>query len=119
MEDRKIVAKELAKLFHALSHPDRIRIIEELARSDYDVQGLSEAVELPATRVSQHLALFRGLRLVQERREGKHHFYSLVDPAVAQWILDALKYTELGVIGSPSFEKSIKQALKVWTPKDK
>lgn len=114
MGDRKLVAQELSKLFHAFSHPDRIRMVEELGRTECDVQGLSETLGISSSRVSQHLAVFRGLRLVHERREGKHHFYSLVEPDVAKWILDGLQFTELGVIGSPSFDKAVAQVLKVW-----
>ena len=118
MGDRKVVAQELAKLFNAFSHPDRIRMVEELGRAECDVQGLSETLEISSSRVSQHLALFRSLRIVHERREGKHHFYSLVEPNVANWILEGLRFTELGVIGSPTFDKAVEQALKVWGKND-
>ena len=115
MGERKVVAKELSKLFNALSHPDRVRIVEELRNKEQDVQGLSELLEISSSRVSQHLSLLRGLRLVQERREGKHHYYSLVVPEVADWILSGLNFTELGMVESRTFSKAVKRALRVWS----
>lgn len=112
--DRKVVAQELSKLFSALSHPDRVRMIEELGNKELDVQGLSEILGLSSSRVSQHLAMLRTLRLVKERREGKHHYYSLLSPQVAAWILQGVDFTELGVVESRSFDKAVKRALRFW-----
>ena len=71
MPSRVVIAKELSEIFKLLSHPDRIRIIEELAGDECDVNTLHERLDLPATRVSQHLALLRAHRVVEERREGR------------------------------------------------
>jgi DNA-binding transcriptional ArsR family regulator len=43
-------------------------------------------LELPGPRVSQHLGLMRLHRIVEERRDGRQHFYSLVYPEIAVWI---------------------------------
>ena len=115
MADRKLVAEELSKLFSALSHPDRIRIVEELGVGEQDVQTLSKTLEISSSRVSQHLSTLRALRLVQERREGKHHFYSLAEPMIAAWILEGLKFSELGLVDSRSFDKAVKRVMRVWS----
>ena len=85
MPSREIVARELAEIFKIIAHPDRIRIIEELGTSEMDVNGLAEVLGLPSTRISQHLALMRAHRMVEERREGRHHFYHLAHPDMAEW----------------------------------
>jgi DNA-binding transcriptional ArsR family regulator len=89
------VSKEVAELFKVLAHPDRVRLIEELRLGEKDVTGIARALDLPPTRVSQHLAALRSHRLVRERQKGRQHFYRLSEPAMARWILDALQFLEV------------------------
>lgn len=94
MPSRKVVAKELAEIFKVVAHPDRIRLIEELSQGEIDVNGLAERLELSGPRVSQHLNQLRVHRIVEERRDGRRHFYSLLQPEIALWILNALDFVE-------------------------
>ena len=95
MPSRLVAARSLADLMRLLAHADRLRLVEELRMGEKDVTGLALALELPATRVSQHLALLRAQRLVEERREGRNHFYRLALPYLADWILDALPLVDV------------------------
>lgn len=95
MPSRLIVSRELADLLKLLAHPDRLRIIEELREGEKDVTGIAKALALPPTRVSQHLALLRAHRLVDERRDGRSHFYRLAHPKLAAWIVDALPFVDI------------------------
>lgn len=95
MPSRTIVSRELADLFRMLAHADRLRLIEQLRHGECDVTGLAGALELPATRVSQHLALLRAHRLVEERRDGRNHVYRLARPHLADWVLDALPFIDI------------------------
>ncbi len=91
---RIVVAKELAEIFKVVAHPDRIRLVEELSQGEVDVNGLAERLDLSAPRVSQHLNQLRVHRLVEERRNGRRHFYTLRQPEIAAWILSALDFVE-------------------------
>jgi len=95
MPSRLIVSKELAELLKLIAHPDRLRLIEELRLEEKDVSNIAHALDLPATRVSQHLASLKAHRLVQERREGRNHFYRLTRPAIAAWIVEALEFLDV------------------------
>lgn len=95
MPSRVIVSRELADFLKVLAHPDRVRLVEELRRGEKDVNSIADALALPATRVSQHLAPLRAHRLVEDRREGRQHFYRLTRPGLAGWILDALEFLEV------------------------
>ncbi len=95
MPSRVIVSRELADLLKLLAHPDRLRIIVDLRQSEKDVSSIAEGLDLPATRVSQHLALLRAHRLVEERSAGRSHFYHLVHPHLAAWIVDALQFVDI------------------------
>lgn len=95
MPSRLIVSRELADLLKLLAHPDRLRLIEELRLGEQDVSSIAAALALPASRISQHLALLRAQRLVEERREGRTHFYRLVQPRLAGWIVEALQFVDV------------------------
>ena len=117
MPGRQLVARELAEIFKVIAHPDRIRMIEELRTGEKDVNTLAETLGLPGARVSQHLSLMRAHRLVEERRDGRHHFYHLIQPEIASWIVDGLDFVEgrHGVLP----KSSITQARRLWTTPQK
>ena len=116
MPSRAIVAKELASVFKVIAHPDRIRVIEELRAGEKDVNGLVEALGLPGPRVSQHLSLLRAHRMVDDRRDGRHHFYHLIQPEIAGWITEGLHFIE-GRIGSIN-QSAIESARELWSAND-
>lgn len=113
MPSRIRVARELAEVFKLMAHPDRIRLIEELRRGEKDVNSLAEFLGLAAPRVSQHLSLLRAHRLVAERRDGRHHYYQLVQPDMADWIVDGLAFLEGRSAAVP--DQEIDDARKLWS----
>ena len=115
MPSRVLVAKELAELFKLFSHPDRIRLVEELRGGEQVVSFLGERLDLPGTRVSQHLSLLRAHRIVEERREGRHVYYHLTNPDLAEWITDALGFIEARMKGDSQNRRALHQARRLWT----
>lgn len=113
MPSRIAVAKELAEIFKLIAHPDRIRLIEELRSGELDVNTMADLLDLSGPRVSQHLSLLRAQRIVEERRDGRHHFYQLVQPELASWIVDALKFVEDRGRSLP--RDNIDAARKLWS----
>jgi len=113
MPSRVVVARELGELFKLLAHPDRIRLVEELGTGECDVNSLAERLTLPSARVSQHLSLLKAHRIVEERRDGRRHCYSLAQPELATWIVDGLAFVEGRLSGlEPS---DIHAARRLWT----
>ena len=113
MPSRQVIARELAEIFKLVAHPDRIRIIEELAKREQDVNTLASALELPGTRVSQHLSKLRAHRFVEERRDGRHHYYHLTRPDIADWIVDGVDFIEKRANGVS--EQEIRSARRLWS----
>lgn len=68
-----------AKLFRALSHPVRLRILEILFQQEACVCHLSAVLRRAQPYVSQQLATLREAGLVTDRREGTLVYYQ---PAV-------------------------------------
>ena len=114
MPHRFLVTKGLAELFGVLSHPHRIRIIEELRDGEHDVNSLQEALGISHSGVSQHLMVLRANRLVSERREGRRVFYQLRQPDIAAWLLDATRFLEQETVSANELRKAINKTRKEW-----
>ena len=114
MPHRALVTKELAELLGVLSHPHRIRIIEELRDGEHDVNSLQSALGISHSGVSQHLMMLRANRLVSERRVGRRVFYQLRQPDIAGWLLEATRFLEEGTAEAGALRKAIGKTRKQW-----
>ena len=115
MPHRALVTKELAEFLGVLSHPHRIRIIEELREGEHDVTSLREALGISSSGVSQHLMVMRANRLVSERREGRHVYYQLRQPLIARWLMDAAAFLETETVAGDELRKAIGKTRRQWT----
>jgi DNA-binding transcriptional ArsR family regulator len=114
MPHRAIGSEGARRSFRVLSHPHRIRIIEELRDGEHDVKSLQEALGISHSGVSQHLMVFRANRLVSERREGRRVFYQLRQPEIAGWLLEATLFLEKGTACAEVLRKAITKTRKQW-----
>lgn len=114
MPARHVVAKELAKLFSVFSHPDRIRIVEELRDGERDVNSLQAALGVTHSRTSQNLSVLRAHRIVTERRDGRHVYYRLTQPLMAEWVSSALAFIENEVHEAGSRLTAIEEVRQLW-----
>lgn len=69
-----------ASLFHALSDPSRLVILQHLQLGEHRVVDLTEHLRLSQSTVSKHLACLRGCGLVDFRTEGRASIYYLKHP---------------------------------------
>jgi rhodanese-related sulfurtransferase len=76
---------QLASLTKALSNPKRLEIIDLLCQGEKTVEAVSEQAALGLKNASAQLKELRSARLVEFRREGKHVFYRIADPTIAQF----------------------------------
>lgn len=74
--------RELARVFDALSHPVRLRILQLLAQEEFCVCHLTAALRRRQPYVSQQLAVLRDVGLVLDRRDGLMIHYRLASPRV-------------------------------------
>ena len=114
MPARQLVTKELSKFLGVLSHPHRIRIVEELRDGEHDVNFLEKALGISHARVSQHLALMRSNRLVVERRQGRRVFYRLIQPELAAWIMDGLVFLERDAMAMDDIRQAVQSVKAEW-----
>lgn len=80
-----------ASLFHGLSDPTRLTILQHLTLGEHRVRDLTEHLGLAQSTVSAHLACLRDCGLVTSRPVGRASMFSL---ATEPELLDVLRSTE-------------------------
>ncbi len=81
-----------AGIFRALGDTARLQMLAMLSEGDLCVSEIAEALGDNLSAVSQRLKILRAERIVKQRREGKHVFYSFADRHVAELIANALAH---------------------------
>lgn len=114
MPARHLIAKELAGLFGVFSHPDRVRIVEELREGERDVNALQAMLGVSHSRTSQNLSVLRMHRVVAERREGRHVYYRLVQPEMATWISSGIQFLEAETANAQARQTAIDEVRQMW-----
>ncbi len=79
-EDRQLRFK--AKIFNALSDPDRLEIIEFLRKGEKCVCEIVPHLNLIQPVVSRHLKILKDCGLLKFRKEGTRRLYSIADPRI-------------------------------------
>lgn len=78
-------------LFHSLSDPTRLAIVQQLAGREARVVDLTLELGLPQSTVSTHLGCLRDCGLVAGRAEGRQVFYRLTQPELMNLLTVAEK----------------------------
>lgn len=71
-----------ARLFHALSDETRLAVLDLLRGGERCVCELQDELDAAQSRLSFHLRVLREAGLVQDRKEGRWSYYSLVPEAL-------------------------------------
>lgn len=74
--------RQTARLFGALAHPTRLRILNELRRGTACVCHLQATLDRAQPTISKHLRILRDSGFTDARRDGVFVYYSLADPRV-------------------------------------
>jgi ArsR family transcriptional regulator len=72
------------ELFHALSDETRLSILEMLRGGELCVCELQDELDAAQSRLSLHLRVVRVAGLVEDRREGRWSYYSIVPEALGE-----------------------------------
>lgn len=76
-------AGDLPRLFHALSDPTRLAVLELLRGGERCVCELTDVMETGQSRLSFHLKTLRDAGLVADRKAGRWVYYSLREESLA------------------------------------
>lgn len=78
-----------AALFHGLSDPSRLAILQHLTSGEHRVRDVTEHLGLAQSTVSAHLACLRDCGLVMSRPVGRASMFSLASAPQLLAVLDA------------------------------
>jgi DNA-binding transcriptional ArsR family regulator len=67
-----------------LANADRLLLLCQLSQGEMCVSELEEALDIHQPTLSQQLGVLRSEGVVSTRREGKHIFYQVADPALLE-----------------------------------
>ena len=69
---------DATRVFHALSDPVRLDVIELLGDGEHCVCDISDCLDIAQSRLSFHLKVLKDAGIVSDRREGRWVHYTLV-----------------------------------------
>lgn len=113
--DRKVVSEELSRFFGVLAHPLRVLIVEELRNGELTVSDLKDSLMVPQGSVSQHLSILRANRIVLERRVGRHVYYHLRQPELADLVVQCITFVSPDDNESRRILTALDSARSIWT----
>lgn len=73
-----------ARLFHALSDPTRLGILERLGGGERCVCELQDDLDAAQSRLSFHLRVLKDAGLVTDRKDGRWSYYTLAPDALGE-----------------------------------
>ena len=82
---------QFARIGKALSHGNRLELLDYLAQGERSVEALASVSKLSIANTSQHLQQLRQAGLVATRKEGQKVFYRLAGEEVIS-LIDALRF---------------------------
>jgi len=85
--------ERVAKLFHALSDPTRLHLVELLADGEHCVCDLMVAAGAAQSRLSFHLKTLKDAGLVADRKDGRWVHYRL-RPEALEEMANALRLAQ-------------------------
>ncbi len=86
--------EELSIKFKALSHPARLKLVEDLTEKECCVGEIQRCLSLSQPNVSQHLKVLKEAGIIKGRRQGVNICYSISDNHFKKAVLLFLKGDE-------------------------
>lgn len=85
---------QFARIGKALSHGNRLELLEFLAQGEYSVEALAQVAGLTMANTSQHLQVLRQAGLVIARKEGLRVYYRLSGDEVIRLLTQVREVAE-------------------------
>ena len=76
------LAELIARRFHVLSDPLRVRILDLLRDGELSVGAIAEQLEAGQQNVSKHLNVLTDAGILHRRKDGTRVFYGIADDGV-------------------------------------
>ena len=83
--------EELSIKFRALSHPARVKLVEDLMERECCVGEMQKCLSISQPNVSQHLKVLKDAGIIRGRREKTRICYTIADKTVQKALMLFLK----------------------------
>jgi DNA-binding transcriptional ArsR family regulator len=83
--------EELSRKFRALSHPARVKLVEDLMGKECCVGEIERCLSISQPNVSQHLKVLKDAGIIRGRREKTRICYSIADDTMFKALVLFLK----------------------------
>ncbi|HAR63266.1 MAG: transcriptional regulator [Candidatus Margulisiibacteriota bacterium] len=85
---------KVAEMIKSLGHPDRIKILEDIASKSegVNVSAIQRSLKIGQSAVSQHLLKLRNCKIIEAKRQGVEIYYSIKDPQIKKVIQFILNF---------------------------
>jgi len=106
---RKNPFAQTGAFFRLISHPTRLRIIQEIGKGEACVCHLEARLGLRQAYLSQHLMALRDAGILKTERDGRFIFYRLTNPEILEIVQAAASYngmTEAELSINPQTQES-------------
>lgn len=82
--------RRMSRVFKALSHPTRLKILKILNARDMCVCEVMTVLNATQSTTSHHLNILENMGLIKERREGKWVFYGISDSKMLKNMIEQI-----------------------------
>jgi len=86
------VPLEALRYFKTLGDETRLRLLNILCFQEFNVQELTEILDMGQSRISRHLKLLQDAGVIDSRRDGLWAFYRAVDQGPGQRFTQSIRY---------------------------
>lgn len=87
-------AVPIARFFKVFADPTRVAILRLLLEKERSVGELVELLQVPQSRVSNHMACLRWCHFVEVKRASRRAIYRIADPRLAEVLAEADKMAD-------------------------
>jgi ArsR family transcriptional regulator len=105
--------RDFLPITKALGDETRLRLLMALRSGELCLCQLIDLLELAPSTVSKHMALLQQAGLVERRKEGRWHFYSLPDPALSPATKQAIAWVTQSLAEEPAIREDERQLAEI------
>lgn len=109
-EIKNLLYEQVGRIGKALASPKRLELVELLCQCEKTVEILAREADISTKLASAHLKELRTARLLETRKDGKHTYYRLADPDVAELWVALRSVTEERLLELQSALRSLVEA---------
>jgi len=92
MIEKTMSIEDKVKIFKALAHPVRLRIVEKLSEGEQCVCVILEMFDIEFSTLSRHLSVLKNAGIVEDDKRGKNVYYRLRCPCIVK-VCDCIEKT--------------------------